>query len=74
MLSFDRKDIKFFYRGTNLPENIIILSAKLQANVGDKNLIKEKKKFSQKKKIHNQVKLKPVEVLLKIQKTKKLGN
>ena len=48
---FDRKDIQFFYRGTNLPENIIILSAKLQANVGDKNLIKEKiKKFSQEKK------------------------
>ena len=48
---FNRKDIQFFYRGTNLPENIIILSAKLLANVGDKNLIKEKiKKFSQEKK------------------------
>ena len=47
----NRKDIKFFYRGTSLPENLIILSAKLRADFGDKNLINEKiKKYSREKK------------------------
>ncbi len=44
-------EIKFVYRGTNLPENLIILSVKLYASKGDKNLIKEKiSNYSQKKK------------------------
>ncbi len=69
---FDRKDIQFFYRGTNLPENIIILSAKLQANVGDKNLIKEKiKKFSQEKKETQPSKIKTCGSTFKNPKDKK---
>ena len=46
-----KDDIKFVYRGTDLPEDLIILSTKLQANMGDKNLISEKiKKYHKKKK------------------------
>ena len=46
-----KDDIKFVYRGTNLPEDLIILSTKLQANIGDKNLISEKiKKYHKEKK------------------------
>ena len=37
-----RENIKFFYRGTNLPENLIILSAKLQCSVGKKSEIEKK--------------------------------
>ena len=44
-------EIKFVYRGTNLPEDLIILSVKLHAIKGDKNLINEKiSNYSQKKK------------------------
>ncbi len=39
---FKRSQIKFNYRGTNLPKDLIILSAKLQAKTGDKSLIYEK--------------------------------
>ena len=39
---FNRDQIKFDYRGTNLPKDLIILSAKLQAKPGDKNKINEK--------------------------------
>ncbi len=50
-IEIKKKDIKFFYRGTNLPNNLIITSAKLQGSVGKKeeiekkqtNLIKKKK-------------------------------
>ena len=46
-----RNEIDFDYRGTNLSENLIILSAKLKANIGNKKLISEKiKTFSKKKK------------------------
>ncbi len=46
-----KDDIKFFYRGTNIPEDLIILSAKFTANLGDKKLIDEKiKKYSKEKK------------------------
>ena len=46
-----RNNIKFFYRGTNLPEDLIILSAKFHANIGNKNLIEEKiKKYTFEKK------------------------
>ena len=75
IIEIKREDIKFIYRGTNLPADLIILSANLRADPGDKNLIQEKiKNFSQKKKKPNQVKLKLVEVPLKIQKIKKPGN
>ena len=39
---FKRNQIKFNYRGTNLPKDLIILSAKLHAKNGDKSLINEK--------------------------------
>ena len=49
-----KKDIKFFYRGTNLPDNFIILSAKLKSLIGNKKDIEkiqndfiERKKISQ---------------------------
>ena len=51
LIEIKKNEIEFFYRGTNLPENLIILSAKLLAKNGERNLIKEKiKKFSKKKK------------------------
>ena len=51
IIEIKREDIKFIYRGTNLPADLIILSANLRADPGDKNLIQEKiKNFSQKKK------------------------
>jgi UDP-N-acetylmuramate dehydrogenase len=34
--------IKFYYRGTNLPENYIILSAKLKGNISSKELIEKR--------------------------------
>ena len=39
---FRRDQIKFGYRGTNLPKDLIILSAKLHAKTGDKGLINKK--------------------------------
>ena len=51
LIEIKKNEIEFFYRGTNLPENLIILSAKLLAKNGERNLIKEKiQKFSKKKK------------------------
>ena len=37
-----REDINFFYRGTNLPSNIIITAVKLKGTVADKQLIEKK--------------------------------
>ena len=46
-----KNDIKFYYRGTDLPENYIILSAVLKGNVSSKKLIiKKKEELVQKKK------------------------
>ena len=39
---FKKDQIKFDYRGTNLPKDLIILSAKFHAKIGDKNLISKK--------------------------------
>ena len=39
---FSRDEIKFYYRGTNLPANYIILSAKLKGHVASKQLIEKK--------------------------------
>ena len=61
------KDIKFFYRGTNLSEDLIIISAKFKGVV--KKNMKSKKNnliLSKEKNKHNQVKLKLVAVHLKI--------
>ena len=51
LIEIKRDEIKFAYRGTNLPENLILLSAKLSAKNGDTNLINEKiLKFNKEKK------------------------
>ena len=47
-----RKDIKFFYRGTNLPLEYIIVSAKLKGKIKSKSTIEEKQNnFIMKKKL-----------------------
>ena len=51
---FKRDQIKFDYRGTNLPKDLIILSAKFRAKTGDKNLIIEKIKNYEKNKKNSQ--------------------
>ena len=54
-----REDIEFFYRGTNLPNHLIITSVKLKGVNLDKNLIeKKKKKLIEEKKLSqpNQIK------------------
>ena len=40
--SFNKEEIKFIYRGTNLAEDLIILSVVLQGESGKKNNIKDK--------------------------------
>ena len=40
--SFNKEEIKFIYRGTNLPEDLIVLSVVLQGESGKKNNIKDK--------------------------------
>ena len=51
LIEIKRDEIQFNYRGSSLPEDLIFLSAKLQAEKGEKNLIKEKvEKYSRKKK------------------------
>ena len=47
-----REDIKFFYRGTNLPLEYIIISAKLKGKIKSKNTIEEKQNnFIKRKKL-----------------------
>ena len=47
-----REDIKFFYRGTNLPLEYIIISAKLKGKIKSKSAIEEKQNnFIKKKKL-----------------------
>ena len=47
-----RKDIEFFYRGTNLPNHLIIISVKLRGVSLDKDSIEKKqKKFIEEKKL-----------------------
>ena len=50
-----REDIKFFYRGTNLPLEYIIVSAKLKGKIKSKSAIEEKQNnFIKKKNYLNQ--------------------
>ena len=54
-----KQDIKFFYRGTNLPEKYIITSVKLKGKIKPKDQIEKKQKhFIDKKKLSqpNQIK------------------
>ena len=53
-VEIEKKDIKFLYRGTNLPDNLIITAAKFKGLIGKKDeiekkqsLLIEKKKLSQ---------------------------
>ena len=41
-IEINREDIKFLYRGTNLSENLIIISAKLKGLIGNKAEIEKK--------------------------------
>ena len=41
-IEMKREDIKFFYRGTNLNENLIITSATIKGNIEKKDLIEKK--------------------------------
>ncbi len=45
-----KEDIKFFYRGTNLSENLIITSAIFQCSIGKKDQIEKKQTFLMEKK------------------------
>ena len=52
-----KDEIEFNYRGTNLPKNYIILSAKLKGTVTKKGIIEKKQSnLIKKKRTHNQVK------------------
>ncbi len=51
IFEIQKKEIEFVYRGSNLAKDLIILSAKLKVEYGNKNLINEKIiKFSKEKK------------------------
>ena len=41
-IEIKKEDIKFFYRGTNLSDDLIIISAKLKGCISDKNIIEQK--------------------------------
>ena len=51
-IEIKKEDIKFSYRGTNLPEDLIIISAKFQCSIGKKEEIEKKQSdFIKKKKL-----------------------
>ena len=52
--SFTKDDVRFFYRGNNLNNNLIILSVILQGEPADKNQIKEKQESLLKRKKETQ--------------------
>ncbi len=41
-IEIKKEDIKFSYRGTNLPNNLIIISAKFKGLIGDRQMIEKK--------------------------------
>ena len=66
-IEIKKEDINFVYRGNNLSENLIIISAKLKGSLDKKEKIEKKQSdLLEKKNYHNPVKLKLVEVHLKI--------
>ena len=74
-IEIKKEDIKFSYRGTNLPDNLIIVSAKFKGSFSKKEII-EKKQFTliEKKNYLSLAKLKHVVALLKmLAGRKKLG-
>ena len=68
-----KEDIKFLYRGTNLPEGLIIISAKFRGLIDDKDKIDKKQSdFVKKKKISQPSQIKTCGSTFKnINKTKK---
>jgi UDP-N-acetylmuramate dehydrogenase len=72
-IEIKKEDIKFSYRGSNLSENLIFISAKFKGSFDKKDKI-EKKQLAliEKKKNHSQVKLKlagvPLRTLVKIKR------
>ena len=74
-IELKKEEIKFFYRGTNLSDDLIIISAKLKGSISNKDKIeKNKLSISKEKNYLSQAKLKLAEVLLKISaKIKKPG-
>tara|TARA_Y100000817_G_scaffold314635_1_gene314266 strand:+ start:6794 stop:7699 length:906 start_codon:yes stop_codon:yes gene_type:complete len=44
-IEIDKKDINFSYRGTDLPEDLIIISAKLKGSISKKNEIEKKQSY-----------------------------
>ena len=70
-----KEDINFYYRGCDLPNDLIILSAKFYGEQLISELVQKKQlELIEKKKFLNQVKSRLVVVHLKIQKTQRLGN
>ena len=41
-IEIKKADIKFFYRGNDLPDNLIIISAKLKGSINKKDAIEQK--------------------------------
>ena len=51
-IEIKKQDIKFLYRGTDLSDDFIIISAKLRGSLGEKNLIEKKQvNFIERKKL-----------------------
>ena len=68
-------DIKFHYRGSNLNNNLIFVSATFKGNKDEKSKIEKKtNELIKKKKTHNLQASKHAEVHLKIPKIKRLGS
>ena len=69
---FKRDQIKFNYRGTNLPKDLVILSVRLHAKDGDKILINEKiKRYIENKKNSQPTQIKTCGSTFKNPKNKK---
>ena len=47
----NKEDIKFQYRGSNLPEDLIILNVRLKGSISEKNIEEKQKEFVEKKEI-----------------------
>ena len=51
LIEIKKEDIKFLYRGTNLPKDLLIISAKLKGSIVEKEIIEKKQSdFIEKKK------------------------
>ena len=75
VIEINKDDINFFYRGTNLSEDLIYLSAKFKKIMSDKKLINEKiNKFSKQKKLSQPSQIKTCGSTFKNQKIRKPGS